>query len=1019
MQTSTQAILQQLSQVDRESINNFLNEVLQSVKDVSKPKPKPLPRIRRHMPIADPYEIERDIDNQQVIYAKYYDDSRAYLVPIPIVDPETAEVIPPRVTKQSIRDLFTRGMPNYRNHLFITIVNRLPYVKDNAVQIKAFTPKNIVSQYWKMVNSYHNPIPEFYVFPRDEVYDNRNYYLKDAVDGNCVLNILQSVVSTCKNLTNQRTMQNKLNVLKELIKDGPFEQQHMQYVQKMGIPMTIYHNAGKWDETPPITKVITRKVEIFAHDGHATEHIPLGKITSVNYLDRNGWNGSNDWFITNNDLPHQQTKIYGSSVSVTTDNPLNKCECDWMAGDYICDHKKDHPPVLTSNLQISAYQTGSTLNKTYRPPSPDDQHKDYYYCTNELSYEYKKFIKTNRLRPLQGIYYDLIKSADHHFTNQQFVEIDPAQQYHSADINKAYRSFQHNPYYEHYKLPTGNVNLIKFEKKSINEICMLGGWSCVSNIKYNDPLIEKTKPIQNNAIYTHLRLRFILDNNLATFDIDYTITAKMEHLEFPFKTGTTLDEKKFNNQFIGKFIQKSSNRQIFTAKDRSELGAIIASAKANPDYNGHISYTNNIVEVDFKGTQQQGLYHIHSYIIDYAIITLLHAMIKTKLENIVCYNTDGFYSTIKPPIEFDANKLHGFKYALCKIRGSFKQEHDQHTPIVTPVHLPTGSDLFTNSITNGPAGCGKSRQVFTNTYHSSIMLFPTHTLRADGELKAATAKLPLPTMTVQKYYYDNPNVQRKIYENVYIDEVTMISREFFRKIMQHAFTHRYNVHFIGDIDEHGLHQLPPVSNKDFIASPLKWVDFNGFYKQTIITADRRQSNDDCVILDSLRNFHYKTQLKILKQHLQCVSQEQAVQLFDNTSIALVGTNLKAAELNTLIYNKQLDQIRVRTTKKYNLNKTDNTQLVKGQMTFTDHINYVCHDLEPTIDGSKQAIYLRKESNVKAPFPLEMMYAGTTDALQGCTHDGKIFIDVKTMDRENILYTAVTRCKKLSDVYLIV
>ncbi len=1007
-------------------MNTPIKVVINNLRVANRPKPpKALPKPKQQ------YDIKRKVGDKQNIYAKYFDNNRAFLVPIMITDPETGTSHHPALNEQIISNFIATLLP-YPNHSFITIVNKVPHKTDGQVEIKDFNAKNINDQYWKILESYEQPVPDFYVFPRNEQFDNQDYFLKDAVDGNCVLNEVEKDIEKINNVKNRMVMRNKLTALKLQVEhgDGSFTKEHMKVIQKMGIPMTIYHNGGIWEMSIPTIKPKLGKIEIFAHNGHATRHIPLAPVKSVNYIERPGWNGSQDWFITNEDLPHQQTKIFGSSINVSTENPLNSCSCvstgqDWLeTGVYVepvkCNCKKDHPPVLTSQLNITAYQTGSTLNKCYRPPAPYDQDPEYFHCTNELSFEFKKFVNTHGFAPLTGIFNDIAKAADHHLTNQQFKEFVQSEIYHSADMNKAYRSFQKSRYYSSYGIPTGNPNLVKFTDKKTEQICKLGGWSRISNIRHVYPLIDEqhTHWIQEGGWYWHATLMYILNRKLALFDIDYTMTTQTEHIEFPFKQGNTPEDKKFNNRFIGKLIQKQSNRQIYTARDENELGAIIATSMANPDYRGHITYANNIVEIDFApSTANTGLHHIHSAILSYVQIEMIEAMCIAGVDTIITYNTDGFTTTTKAPLPY-TDELFGFKYAESHIKGAFKKQPDVHTVLDHPTFIPTANSHTTHTYSYGPAGCGKSRQVIVNTYHDAIFLFPTHTLTADGSIKAQGARLPLPCMTVQKYYFNNPHKKQRIYANVYIDEVSMISKQFFDKIMQHARKHRYNVHFIGDIDEQGLHQLPPVNNKDLVATPLKWSDFDGFHRELIVGDIRRQSKEDCVILDSLRGLDHDEQLAILKKHVQSITQFQAVDSFTESSIALVGTNKRGAELNSMIYRKNMPQIRVRTTKKYN-------DLVKGQMTLIDRCKAVCTEIAIATDFdngqylvNKQELYLRKESNVKSPFTLELMYAGTVDAVQGCTFEGKIFIDTNSMDRENLLYTAATRCKKLSDVYLI-
>lgn len=823
---------------------------------------------------------------------------------------------------------------------------------------------------------------------KDEAYP-QPFELFTAIDSNCVMNVIAEYIAS-----NPTYLKKKGKVIdpqpifdvinSSLSHEHGFTIDHAKQVySKLELNLVIHHNGGIWYDSSNTRKHKT--ITIFAHDKHATVYKPVIKPANVVYVPEEQYG------LTIQD--HAPTVVYGS-VSLQNDHDN-------------LEYKKVY-------FNIKAYQQGDTVYKSFRPPAPDDNNKDYYLSTSMVSYAYKKWKTTNNLRAPSDPYYEVIRASEHLLGTQKFSKITNKELY-LCDINKAYPSFQTHPLYPRFKLPLGYYNMGTLNMPVL-DIVSLSGWSRISNVKLNHQLLTNIAYLQEGCVYTHVRLYHLLTNNLASFTIDMTIVSQPEHIDMPFNYETILnhEEKRFNNAFIGNMIASNKeNKKYYTSEDPQELEQIIYDAKKDENTLYATRISEKVVEISSKITEKKGLYNIHSYIIDYAQTIMIDGMLSQYDKDIVAFHTDGFF-TEKEPTIVSSRTWGAFKVEKKRINFESKDTAPVHKPYTVPTYLPEITP-YSRTLTIGPPGSGKSRQVFTNGLYSSILTCPTHHLKINHTSNMKTSTLPDRRLdTYHKYFQLGCTYEREtiIYENIYIDECSMISKEVLAHLHEFATKHRLNIHMIGDIDEDGIHQLPPVSTATCKATPLEWSDFAS-YNITRASGARRQNAEDCLFLDSLRTLPYYQILELVKNRVKTCSVDDVSALYTEDTLGVVSLHARAKVLNNIVYKRDMTNnvptIRLRST--MNRKKNGEVCVANGELLTI-----------PRKEVQLSRIFMDRTSATQtAPSGTmyELGYFNTCDAVQGMTHRGRLIIDTVGAHRENLLYTALTRATDLDNVYLII
>jgi hypothetical protein len=426
---------------------------------------------------------------------------------------------------------------------------------------------------------------------------------------------------------------------------------------------------------------------------------------------------------------------------------------------------------------------------------------------------------------------------------------------------------------------------------------------------------------------------------------------------------------------------------------------------------------------EYKTQAKTAFFHVHAQIIDYQQCTFMEQLANVAPDNLVAYFTDGFFT--REPIQIKTStQPGGFKYTRARILGESTDQpmvHKNYTRGVNytlPEYAVHSHRSSTRNITRGPAGCGKTYiSVEKHPMPNQVNLAPNH------RLKSQLAKFG-PAMTYHKFFgIGVPRHEQQVYENVLIDECTEIPDHHLRTIVAVCKQYRMCLNLYGDLDiandENGdkyvkIYQRPPP-NVDGYSHPIEYHTIRDFNICPEISPVRRQSPEDAAYLDSLRELSYREIYNSLVTTCKTARRADDLDLTENfVGIASKHKychelNARALEQNMAAYNElaaeyDLPADRVLVPAKYVGKQNDNN--TRGAL----------------VRAYNDVVWAdRKDVKSVRPkeFKYELAYFCTADSVQGATFDDTIYIDLRASHTENFLYSAVTRCRRLDQVVLLI
>lgn len=765
-------------------------------------------------------------------------------------------------------------------------------------------------------------------------------------------------------------------------------------------------------------------VELYAHNNHASLYVELDKRPSeVSYIDD----------FTDVMSTHQPFEIMRKRIK----------------GEYF----------------TTAVKMGDTIYKKAFPMDEgDDTMKCYFSCVDESQYRYKKWKMDNNLRALTGTHFKIAKEADHHLSRQSFREYDDKLIAHSYDISKAYPSFKTSPYYEQFKFGVGHFDIFKHEyrleyhtirggKKCSDvdlDVIDKTGFSRVSDIEFigsEGEFIEKVNYIKENCWFNHITLFHIASKGWARFNISHTMMCySPEDLIFPWETST--QNKLVNNTFIGRLIAGASNGLVsrtYCCSDPDEMGFLAHEIETKFDTVPILENDTGYFNVYYPTIQNDNqLHQIRSSIISYSDAKMIDCMVE-HIDHIIAYNVDGFFTdedislfsttTMCSPKDKPEEKFGKFVYEGVKAINWASNmeapgfEHDNFALPQMPLYGDYKGLHSVMSLVTGPAGCGKSYTYMCENPRAECgFLFPTNKLVADSERKSSkTAKCLIPDFFEAYTTFEEKDVEYNRYiatyhkyfgigvsfhkpfnmENVIIDEVSLIAIPHLDLIVKMCADNRTNVHFIGDINKEGIYtyQRGPVAEPDQMPTCDRWGPRKEWQPEDTKPEFRRQPNPDhWDFIQSLRNNKTSLEnLEAVRSKCKSITKEDMYKRWDANWIGI-----SSRHKNINIYNNAIQKARgtlacrARSLKTI-VNKEGKYISINGQLA----------------DRLVTDVYFGRTSAGKCShkFKYEAAYFITSDLIQGTSLDEIIVIDPTEM-LSGFLYTAISRCRNLDNVYII-
>ena len=566
------------------------------------------------------------------------------------------------------------------------------------------------------------------------------------------------------------------------------------------------------------------------------------------------------------------------------------------------------------------------------------------------------------------------------------------------------------------------------------------GFSHVKAVTYLDnpkgDIMKQLGLVRDNQWVTNIELNVYRATGTIDVELDRMLVCQEPHdLTMPHS-----EDKLARNSMIGRLVAGSKSGGYTTKyyycpderdrdqliyqfgidKEAGEIGAY-GYGLHNPDGTTYDDDTYAWADHKTTATKNQQ-YQIHAYMLAYHKTEMMQMVFNNLDCDIVSINVDGIFSRREL-----VRDQRGNPFVPSKARGQFHYEGmrnliDVGTKCITPIESPVGitpaplysmyADLqSTKTITVSPAGGGKSHvAMIAHPRVDCVFLFPTNFLVS--EFRKLTDGRRQCT-TYHKYFMiglsektkERVLAKRRVYNNVVIDECTMIPKEHLNTIIQIAQDEYTNVHMLGDMDSDGTVYQRGVS---FGESPTQ-TDWQKWTIVQKIGSIRRQNSADCAILDSLRGLSYSKQLTVLKRHCKTATELPSWEVAPFVGVAV--SHKRIYQFNDALVTKEI----TRGSTVCPARSTKTTRNSKGE-----YIEINGQIVDRLINSTW---FGRKSVNDKMPAgkKYEAAYFRTSDSIQGSAVDAgtPLVIDTKECSADGFLYTAVTRCRRLSDVVLLI
>ena len=685
--------------------------------------------------------------------------------------------------------------------------------------------------------------------------------------------------------------------------------------------------------------------------------------------------------------------------------------------------------------------------------------EDEIYIFDLLSYYKQKFINDNNLlnnviTNKDNLFYDFINSSVHHidkyintdllksmFGNQKILKIDNSTDlnildveqnefyksvnisFNSIDNNKCFIGFlnESTPAGEIYKklgVPQSKFNFYKITEQPTPEykdIILYGphiSFIEVDNICFINDTIKNMKLIKNGYIYTSYFLKYCIDNNIINNTFEWRTIATAQSMQY-LKFCSEIIEQKFYNEIIGCMSSNMEHTILnFEVKNNADIKDILYYNSLNKDENNKILTYNKTVSIYTKKNIKQNRSHIASCILSYALINIIDVVKDVNINNLLYVKCDGI-STLKPlNIELTPNiggwKNEDKKFISVNYNTSFinyKESLIYNDNNIYP--LTTHKQLYksVNFIT-GAAGCAKTSRFlkkFDNTdderIFNSLLLVPSNCLlyglkKNNEALNIATYQ----SFIMAFYQMEDTHRENKKkfvkYTNIILDESTMINNNEMTKILKICKDNNFNVFIVGDYDiiNKKSYQLKPPTNDEFFKCDDINDDLIKNSYQLHLTKNYRQNGD---------------------KHLYNLLNECR----DKTNEYIKNLLLNHKMIKKIDYNDVI------------INYKNNEQILSSVNKFIDKINNDINDTKAENDDIKimycntskdtakneSAIIKKKDFNKKSHF---LGYSITSHKAQGLTYTDNIYINLKNLFTDNILYVMISRAQRIEQIYII-
>ena len=542
------------------------------------------------------------------------------------------------------------------------------------------------------------------------------------------------------------------------------------------------------------------------------------------------------------------------------------------------------------------------------------------------------------------------------------------------DQKKAYYSFKECKYYEGFlgKI-TDFRKTNKIEGVGLYLIKDLNPFNCLlKNRRKFVALNQRMNMFQSNNVYTTAELKFLTDMGW-----NYKIVAGcwgVEPLHFDF--GEEMLDK------IGKkpFVDEKGNLKMkgasfyavatgswasHTEYDYKYIQGTHDTAKMLKDQLGEGVYLNEDIDNEIcirtRKTACNTLTHISAFILAYQRLSLIEQLMEMDIDKLQSIYVDGIYY-----IDHEFKTLDTFKSGDCE---SYSSMNIKTKDFITQIFLTkpkldihSHREHYATELWCGPGGCGKTH---TNLIDwglvKPVYVAPSHKLGAvkknEFDMEVMTTQLLLSEKK------ENPKSRYLYYNTFLIDEVSMMSNEDKDTILQKL--KGCKVIMCGDVG----YQIPAWKGTPFKEEGFDYINY--------LTENRRVVKGD-PLLDLLNEVRdcIKNDIPI-SISIQSVDHNHLIRTYKREDIILTYSNAKKDKYTDMFA----------SIPKWYIEKSD----------IHHHGEIFIQDEKP--EGSDVVI----------------RHGYTCASIQGETAKNNIWIDTECMNNKYVLYTALSRAKKLSQI----
>ena len=642
-----------------------------------------------------------------------------------------------------------------------------------------------------------------------------------------------------------------------------------------------------------------------------------------------------------------------------------------------------------------------------------DTLKKSYRIKNPIKDKFNKWCKEN------NICVNLNCHSDHWLSNFLFrgdytngaISFNPDYKgkFEHIDMEKAYTQGKSNPYYMGY---LKRIYEFRKTKKEMGVgIYLIHNLETEGNIKVLNKYI---RIYRKKMILSSPELKYLRDEG-CSFDIVAGCWGEVGDIEFPEYTFEKFENVPLYSRFIGLLHCSGENKSI-SIRNFAGFEKLLDSQIGNMC--SHIDKLDDEIHLYYRYNRGNHATQIPIFIQAYQRIRVLQQLSEMNVDKVIAVATDGiFYKdhkfNILKPFRYEKKEkiYHGkcasyipyvnpYDYTKwlsnCDewtgLNETYKLDavyDDDHNLIKEERENPNAYSKLNNCVSEswgrveywkGAGGTGKTHTACHNNKYGTNFIrlayfAPSNKLKRNKNLDYGVHSYTwawLDSKDITKQY----ELKRK-YNVLFIDEVSMMTEPMKQRIIKNYTNQK--IIFAGDVG----FQLPPFEDA---RSELYEFDINKNIDYIVnFTKSYRFIEGDLIndILENLRQcITNKTNFKFGTFKFQKIKRKE---MFEKNLYSIEDLIISPTHKEKDIYTEQYKDM-----KKWYVSKTNK--------------KYSCGDI------------IIQENKPCASALLQHAY--TIHSIQGETTKNKLFIDMTKMRSLRMLYTALSRCKAISQVYLV-